>query len=230
MSPEKELVLKNFGYASETNFMFYYILQLFLSIEEERTHDPYNIEPEHVYAICDAPARLPKNIRNFIMWETNSVQRDSEEIMNIEMPRGLTKKYDVKGARLEEDPDPASREAVIRTCIDEVDDYFAQFNEVRAILEATDDRFKTVEDRLLRAESMDGSLAKVLSDQKRVVEDMRITLTELIGDLEDDEMPDLIKFAETPKKALALMVTLSETNLKIRDAIRKYNLGQDDED
>jgi len=26
------------------------------------------------------------------------------------------------------------------------------------------------------------------------------------------------------------MVTLSETNLKIRDAIRKYDLGQDDED
>ena len=230
MSPDKEIVLKNFGFASETNFMFYYILQLFLSIEEERTHDPYNIEPEHVYALCDAPARLPRNIRNFIMWETNSVQRDNEEIMNIEMPRGLTKKYDVKAARLEEDPAPASREAAINTCLNEVDDYFGQFNEVRAILEATEDRFKTVEDRLLRAETMDGSLARVLSDQKRVVEEMRITITNLKGDLEDDEMPDLIKFSETPNKARALMVTLSETNLKIRDAIRKYDLGQDDED
>ena len=230
MSPDKEMVLKNFGFASETNFMFYYILQLFLSIEEERTHDPYNIEPEHVYAICDAPARLPKNIRNFILWETNSVQRDAEEIMNIEMPRGLTKKYDVKAARLEEEQDPAVRETLIRKCLDEVDDYFAQFNEVRAILEATDDRFKTVEDRLLRAEGMDGALGRVLNDQKRVIEDMRITITELNGDLEDDEMPDLIKFEHTPDKARTLMVTLSETNLKIRDAIRKYNLGQDDED
>jgi len=230
MSPDKEMVLKNFGFASETNFMFYYILQFFLSLEEDRTHDPYNIDPSHVYALCDAPARLPGNIRNFILWETNSVQRDAEEIMNIEMPRGLTKKYDVKASRLETEIDPAVRESAIRACIDEVDDYFAQFNEVRAILEATEDRFKTVEDRLLRAETMDGSLAKVLSDQKRVIEQMRITITELNGDLEDDEMPDLINFEHTPDKARALMVSLSETNLKIRDAIRKYNLGLDDED
>lgn len=230
MSPDKEIVLKNFGYASETNFMFYYVLQLFLSIEEDRTHDPYNIEAENVYTLCEAPGRLPANIRNFIMWECNMIQRDSEEIMNIEMPRGLTQKYDVKEAYLAKIEDKAERETCIQKCIDEIDVYFAKFNEVRAVLEATDDRFKTVEDHLLRAESMDGSLARVLSEQKRVIEDLRVQLTDLNADLEDDEMPDLIKFEHTPEKALALMVTLSEANLKIRDAIRKYDLGQDDED
>jgi len=228
MSPDKEIVLQNFGFASETDFMFYYILQLFLSLEEERTHDPYNIAAEHVYALADTPARLPVHIRNFIMWECNIVKRDNEEIMNIQMPRGLTTKYDVKAARLAEDPDREDREKRIRNVIDEVNEYFARFNEVRAVLESIQDRFKTVEDHLLRAESIDGGLARVLVDQKRMIEDMRIQITELNGDLEDDTMPDLIKFAETPNKALALMVSLSEANLKIRDAIRRYNLSQDD--
>lgn len=230
MSPDKEIVLKNFGQASETNFMLHYVLQLFLSIEEDRTHDPYNIEAEHVYALCQSPARLPANIRNFILWECNIIQRDNGEILNIEMPRGLTKKYDVKGARLEADTDAQARLTALNACIDEVDAYFARFNEVRAVLEATDDRFKTVEDRVLRAESMDGSLARALSDQKRGIDQIRIDLTNLHADLEDDVMPDLIKFQTTPKKAQELMVRLSETNLKVRDAIRKYNLGQEDDD
>lgn len=228
MSPDKEVVLKNFGFASETNFMFYYILQLFLSIEEDRTHDPYNIEEESVYALCLSPGRLPVHIKNFILWECNIVQRDNGEILNIEMPRGLTKKYDVKGARLGAEPDKAVRESAIRACIDEVNDYLEKFHEVRAVLEATNDRFKTVEDRLLRAESMDSALGNALSDQKRAIDDMRIILTELYSDIEDDVMPDLIKFEHTPNKALALMRQLSETNLKIRDAIRRYDLGADE--
>jgi len=229
MSPDKEIVLKNFGQASETNFMLHYVLQLFLSIEEDRTHDAYNVDAEHVYALCHSPARLPANIRHFIMWECNIVQRDHGEILNIEMPRGLTKKYDVKGARLEGDTDRDNRIAMIQSCIDEVNDYFARFNEVRAIMEATEDRFKTVEDRLLRAETMDGSLARAMVDQKREIEAMRITITDLNGDLEDDVLPDLIKFEGTPEKAKQLMVSLSNTNLKIRDAIRKYNLGIDED-
>jgi len=230
MSPDKEIVLKNFGQASETNFMLHFVLQLFLSVEQERTKDAYNIEAESVFALCQNPARLPRHIRDFILWQVNIMQRDSGEILNLEMPRGLTKKYDVKGSRLEADADINHRVELIGACIQEVDDYFARFNAVRSIMEATEDRFKTVEDRLLRAEGMDGSLSRALVDQKRVVEEMRIAITELNGDLEDDEIPDLIKFEHTPDKARALMVTLSETNLKTRDAIRKYNLGQDDED
>jgi len=226
MSPDKEVVLKNFGQASETNFSLHYVLQLFLSIEQGRTHDAYNIEEERVFALCGTPQSLPVNIRNFILWECNTIQRDNGEILNIEMPRGLTKKYDVKGSRLEGDSDDAHRLEVIQECITEVDAYFARFNEVRAVLEATNDRFKTVEERLVRAESMDGSLAGVLAGQKTVIEEMRIALTELNADLEDDVLPDLIKFQNTPESARALMVRLSEANLLIRDAIRRYNVGE----
>ena len=227
MSPDKEVVLKNFGFASETNFMFYYILQLFLSLEEDRTHDPYNIEEEAVYALCLTPGRLPLHIKNFILWQCNLMQRDNGETLNIEMPRGLTKKYDVKASRLQDNPDKAAREAAIKACIDEVNDYLGAFFGVLAIVEATEDRFKTVEDNLLRAESMDSGLIGVLSEQKRVIEEMRMTITNLLSDLEDDVLPDLIKFEHTPDKAKALMVTLSDTNLKIRDAIRRHNLSQD---
>jgi len=202
-------------------------LQLFLSIEHNRTHEAYEIEKEIVLALFRDDTRLPPQLRHFILWECNVVQRDHGEILNIEMPRGLTKKYDVKGARLSADNDSNARVAVIQACIDEVEDYFTRFNEVRAILEATEDRFKTVEERLVRAESMDGSLARVLGDQKKVVEDMRISLTNLNADLEDDVLPDLIKFENTPERARALMVMLSQTNLTIRDAIRRYNLGED---
>ncbi|MFK7839579.1 MAG: hypothetical protein AB8B83_04550 [Bdellovibrionales bacterium] len=227
MSPDKEIVLRNFGQASETNFMLHYVLQLFLSIEQNRTHDPYNIEQESVLDLFKNDARIPRNIRTFILWEANIIQRDHGEILNIEMPRGLTKKYDVKGARLEADKDVNTRISAIQACLEEVEHYFIRFNEVRAILEATEDRFKTVEERLLRAESMDGSLAGVLAEQKKVVEEIRITLTNLNADLEDDALPDLIKFEKTPERAMSLMVTLSEANLYIRDAIRRYNVGDD---
>jgi len=229
MSPAKEVILKNFGHASETNFMLHYILQLFLSVEDDRTNDPYNIDQESVLALCHTPSRLPDNLRNFILWECNIVQRDNGEILNLEMPLGLTKKYDVKGARLQEHENRDERIAAIQACLKEVDEYFRRFNEVRAILEATDDRFKTIEDHLLRAESLDGSLAKALTDQKRVIDDMRMSLTEMNGDLEDDNLPDLIKFQKTPEKAYGLMIALSEVNLRIRDAIRRYNLGKDEE-
>ncbi len=227
MSADKEIVLKNFGFASETHFMFYYVLQLFLSLEEDRTHDPYSIEAGNVYSLCESPGRLPTHIRHFIMWECNIIQRDSEEIMNIEMPRGLTQKYDVKASYLAQLEDKVMREKAIQSCIDEINGYFGQLNEVRAVLEATNDRFKTVEDHLVSAESMDGGLARILSEQKRVIEDLRIQLTAFNADLEDDVMPDVIKFEEIPERALNLMITLSETNLKIRDAIRRYSLGQD---
>ena len=230
MSPAKEVILKNFGHASETNFMLHYVLQLFLSVEEDRTNSPYNIEQESVLTLCNNPGRLPANIRNFILWEANIVQRDNGEILNLEMPLGLTKKYDVKGARLESHENREERIASIQACIAEVDEYFRRFNEVRAILEATEDRFKTIEDHLLRAESMDGSLAKALSDQKKVIEEMRISLTDMNANLEDDNLPDIIKFQSTPEQAYGLMIALSEVNLRIRDAIRRYNLGKDDED
>ncbi|MGB0719063.1 MAG: hypothetical protein ACPGRX_01230 [Bdellovibrionales bacterium] len=227
---DKEVVIKNFSGASETDFILLYVLQLFLAIEEERTHDAYGIEDQSVFALCDSPSRLPQGIRDFILWQTNIMKRDNGEIIALGMPKGLTKKYAVKQARLAEMEDDAVRVATIQDCIDEIEIYMAAFNETRAILEAVEDHFATVEDVLLRAESMNDDLARRLKPQKKVVEEMRMAITDLRGVIEDDIMPDTIKFKDVPLRAWTLMKTLSDCNLKTRDAIRLHDIAQDDDE
>jgi len=222
MPADKDVVLKNFGYSSETHFMFYYVLQLFVSIEEGRTHDPYNIETETVYKLCEHPALLPENIQKFILWELNILERSYEDIMNIEMPRGLTKKYSVKQQYLRETEDVEDRKEHIQACLKEIDDYFEKFTEVIAVLETTENRFETVQDVLARAISMDNDLEVVLAEQKRIMADLGTKIHDLKSALEGEVLPDLIKFSETPEKAHQLIVALSQANLNIRAAINDY--------
>lgn len=217
--------LKSFGVTSETEFLLLYCLQLFLSMENDKTHCPYDgVSRESAMTLCGSPARLPTHIRDFILWQRNILKLDDGEILDTEMPRGLQKKYAVKGARLAEIEDKQQREVLIRECLEEVDSYLARFNEVRAVLEATEDRFMTVEETLLRAESLDDGVSRAMKDQKDELERMRKELTELRGDIEDICLPDTIKFEHTPDKAQNLMKHLSEVNLQAREAIRLYQL------
>lgn len=229
MTADPDIVLKNFGASSETTFLLMYTVQLFLGLEENKTSNPYqNVAESDAFALCAAPSRLPAHIRDFILWQRNILKLDDREILETEMPRGLTKKYAVKGARLEETESGDERRARIQECIDEQNEYFEQFNEVIAIIEATEDRFTTVEECLLRAESMDDRLISLLKDHKEELDKMRQQLTEMRADVEHSALPDLIKFHDTPAKARALMKHLSEVNLYTRDAIRKHNLSFDD--
>ncbi len=228
MTHDPELVLKSFGDSSETTFLLLYILQLFLAVEESKTRNAYDIPAESVYSICSAPARLPRHIRDFILWQRNILKLDNQEIIETSLPRGLTKKYAVKAKRLADMDDAGEREKAIGESIDEVNAYFAEFNEVIAILEATEDRFTSVEEALLRAESLDDRLIDVLRDQKQDLDKMRQDLTALRANLEHSILPDTIKFKDTPKKARELMKHLSEVNLYTRDAIRKHNLDTDE--
>lgn len=230
MTSDPDLVLKSFGSSSETTFLLLYTLQLFLAKEENKTRNAYEIPEESVFALCASPARLPAHIRDFILWQRNILKLDDREILETEMPRGLTKKYAVKSKALERTDDAQERAGLIDECIAEQNVYLERLNEVRAILEATEDRFVSVEETLLRAESLDERLVRVLADQKQELDRMRQELTALRADLEHSALPDLIKFQDTPKKAMRLMTHLSEVNLHTRDAIRKHNLADDEWD
>ncbi|MGH1397964.1 MAG: hypothetical protein ACRBCT_01990 [Alphaproteobacteria bacterium] len=229
MAIDSEQVLKSFGQTSETQFSLLYALQLFIACEEDKSHAAYDIAGEDAFRLCAAPGRLGKNlvhIRDFILWQRNILKLDDGEILETELPRGLKHKYPVKASRLAEEPSREVRESGIKTLLDEIDAYMAKFNEVRAILEATEDRFLTVEETLSRAESLDEGVAGAMKDQKAELERMRIALTDLRGDLEDPTLPDLIKFADTPKAAWGLMKHLSAVNLQAREAIRRYQLAE----
>ena len=227
MNIDKDAVLKSFGETSETQFSLMYALQLFIACEEDKTHAAYDIPKEDAFRLCASPGRLSQNLRDFILWQKNILKLDDGEILETELPRGLTTKYAVKASRLAEEPAQEVRETHIREVLSEIETYMAKLNEVRAILEATGERFLTVEDTLARAESLDEGVAGAMKDQKVELERMRIALTDLRGDIEDPALPDLIKFADTPKKAWELMKHLSEVNLQARDAIRRYQLAND---
>lgn len=230
MTSDPDEVLNAFDMQSETLFLLQYTLQLFLAMEEGVTRSAYDVSDEKVLHLCAAPARLPPALRDFILWQRNILKLDDREIIDTHMPRGLQKKYAVKGARLAEMSDDAEREAMIKECIAEQAEYLEKFNEVRAILEATQDRFRTVEDTILRAESLDSGLEKSLFDQKKAMDDMLLEITELRAGLEDTHLPDLIKFDATPQKAWQLMKRLSNVNLKARDAMRIHRLESGDDE
>ncbi len=226
MTADKEIVLKNFGNASETEFRFHYVMQLFLSLEDDRTHDPYTIDEEHVLTLIANPGRIPDGLKTFITWQRNIMKLDDEEISNIQMPRGLKNKYDVKGARLSCEIEQQKRIDAVKACIDEIDAYMKKFFEIVAILEATEDRFHTVEDYVFRVEAMNSDHTAILAEAKNNIEDFRMQLTALHAALEDDILPDLIKFDSIVQNARTLLIALSATNLKIRESIRKYEIGQ----
>ena len=100
MTSDADLVLQNFGDASETHFLMYEVIQLFLSLEYDETKAPYDIETQDVYTRCLSPQKLPRNIRDFILWQCNVKKRDNEQILSIEIPHGLCKRYDVANAKL----------------------------------------------------------------------------------------------------------------------------------
>lgn len=229
MTSDPDVVLNAFDTTSETVFLLRYTLKLFLSMEEGTTREAYETSEESMFHLCASPGRLPAPIRDFIIWQRNALKLDDREITETQLPKGLKKKYPVKTMRLAEMESDAERIAVIEDCIAEQVEYFDKFNEVRAIIEATEDRYRSVEETILRAESMDDGLSKALKDSKQAMDDMLRKLTDLRADLEDSKLPDILKFKDTPMHAWNLMKSLSDINLKARDAIRKHHIAMDDD-
>lgn len=220
---DDHLAVKGFDKASETTILVGDSLKLFLACERRSIKNPYEeIADDEVVMLCRHPERLPPHFRNFILWQKNIVKLDAAEICETGTPKGFKFKYDVKGAKLAEIESDDERTQCIQTFLDEQETYFAKFNEVRAILEATEDRFLTIEETLSRAESLDDSLSTDAQNEKAEIEDIRKKLCDMRAVLEDDVLPDLIRFGSAPDHAKALMVQLSDINVRLRDKMRKH--------
>lgn len=228
MTSDPDIVLQNFGDASETHFLMFSVLQLCLSLENGETSNPYGIDATHVYARCLRTEELPRHIREFILWQCNVKQRDNEQILNIEIPHGLCKPYDVMTVKLQA-VTAEERVSLIQGCLDEINDYLRQLHEICAILEAAEDRFNTVEMLLLYGHGQDEVLSNDLKIHDTVIEDARAEIDTLHAELEGYMMPDLVSFEPTIAKMHTLIRRLSDTHLSIRDTVRRYNLGQNDE-
>ena len=228
-SVDPDEVIKGFGQASETTLLFSDALKLFLASERGGVQNPYEeIDDSETLSLCSAPERLPKHLRSFILWQANILKLDNEEISKTELPKGFKFKYDVKGSRLAEMATDEERQTAIKTFLEEQEHYFAKFNEVRAILEATEDRFITIEGVLLRAESMDDAVSSRVQNEKTALEEIKKQLCDIRAILEDEVLPDIINFDKAPDIAKGVMVRLSEINITLRDNIRKHQLSRDD--
>ena len=234
MTRDPDIVLQNFGEASETHFLMYEVLQLFLSLECEQTKAPYDIDAREVYSLCREPKQLPVNIRDFILWQCNVKKRDNEEILKIEIPHGLCKRYDVTQAKLEE-YDAKTRVSVIKDSIAEIDAYLKELHEVCAILEAADDHLDAVMERLSEAYKLDERLAEHLEPHDKLIEEERKDIDALHAALEGDVMPDMVAydgdvgkmqvtFDCSKSKMHRLIRRLSDHNLHIMDIMRRYRL------
>jgi len=229
-SIDPDEVIKGFGQASETTLLFSDALKLFLAFEKNDIQNPYKeIDDEEVMNLCAQPGRLPEHLKSFILWQSNILKLDILEISKTEMPKGFKFKYDVKGSRLAAMGSNEERKAAIQTYMDEQERYFAKFNEVRAILEATEDRFVTIEGMLLRAESMDDAVSSRIQNEKDALEEIKKQLCDIRAVLEDDVLPDVINFDKAPEIAKGVMVRLSEINITLRDNIRKHQVSRDEE-
>ncbi len=229
-SIDPDEVIKGFGQASETTLLFSDSLKLFLALERDGIQNPYEqIDESEVINLCGAPDRLPEHLKRFILWQTNILKLDILEISKTEMPKGFKFKYDVKGSRLQEMTTDDERKAAIQIYMNEQEQYFAKFNEVRAILESAEDRFITIESVLLRAESMDDAVISRIQNEKSALEEIKKQLCDIRAILEDDVLPDLINFDKAPEIAKGLMIQLSEINIAQRDNIRKHQLSSDEE-
>lgn len=221
---DSDQVIKGFGTASETTLLLSEALKLFLSLERNNIKNPYDIIEDHeVINVCSYPDHLPEHTKKFVSWQTNILKIDADEISKTELPKGMKLKYDVKGKRLEELDDETRKQAIQRY-MDELEKYFRQFNDVLAILEATEDRFTTIESMLLRAESLDANIAARIQAEKQQLEEIRKNLCDLRAILEDEILPDVINFEHAPSVAKGMMTKLSALNISIKDTIRKYNV------
>ena len=229
-SVDPDEVIKGFVQASETILLFSEALKLFLAFEKGGVQNPYEeIDESEVINLCGTPDRLPEHLKSFILWQANILKLDVIEISKTEMPKGFKFKYDVKGSRLAEMASDEERKAAIQTYLNEQEAYFAKFNEVRAILEATEDRFITIESVLLRAESMDDAVSSCVKSEKEALEEIKKQLCDIRAILEDDVLPDIINFDNAPEIAKGVIVRLSAINITLRDNIRKHQLSRDDE-
>lgn len=229
MSADKDVVLQNFGQASETHFLMFSVLQLILSLENGETDSPYDIDAPSVYTLCLEDERLPANIRSFILWQSNIKQRDNGQILNIEIPHGLCKSYDVWSEKLEA-ATAAERVLLIQGCLDEIGDYLGKLHGVCAILEAAEDRFNTVEMLILQGHGHSQVLSGSLDIYDEFIEGARAEIEALHAELEGYVMPDLVTFEPKTAQMHDLIRRLSDIHLSARDIIRRYNLGQGDDD
>ena len=239
MTSDSDIVLQDFGEASETHFLLFEVLQLFLSLECEQTSAPYDIDARDVHALCLEPHPLPINIRDFILWQCNAKKRDNGEILKIKIPYGLSKRYDVRQAKLAT-YDAKQRVAAIKDSIAEIDAYLKELHEVCAILEAADDRLDNVIEKLSEAYKLDEGLAEHLEPHDKRIQEELAAIDELHAALEGDVMPDMVTYDDGSGKIQAtfdcskakmhrLIRRLSDHNLHITDIMRRYRLNYGDE-
>ncbi len=229
-SIDPDEVIKGFGQASETTLLFSDALKLFLASEKIGVKNPYEeLSDNEVINLCAEPGRLPEHLKSFILWQTNILKLDIIEISQTEMPKSFKFKYDVNGSRLDEMTSDDERKAAIQTYMDEQERYFAKFNEVRAILEATEDQFIKIEGILLRAESMDDAVSGRIKAEKEALGEIKKQLCDMRAILEDDVLPDVINLDKALEITKELMIQLSEINITLRDNIRRHQLSRDDE-
>lgn len=225
---DSDAVLKGFGQASETTLLLGEALKLFLANQREGVLNPYeDIAEEDAFALCKHPESLPEYLRRFIFWQKNILKLDSEETAKTQIPKGFKTKYGVKGLRLAGMATDTERRSAIEQYHEEQEHYFQRFHEVLAILEAAEDRFITIEDVLLRAESADAAIGARVQDQKNALEEIRKKLCSIRSILEDEVLPDIISFEHAPEVAKSLMIDLSTINIALREAIRQHHLEED---
>lgn len=230
VSETPENVIKGFAQASETTLLFSDTLKLHLADKSGTAINPFTeILDQEMFNLLEFPHILPEHTRSFVLWQKNVVALDITEIAAIETPKGYRFKYDVKGARLEQMHDDEQRHITIKNFLDEQEEYFQQFNEVRATLEAIEERFIAVDDMLVRAQAIDEEVAPRLDKMKKRLEEMRIKLCDIRAVLEDNALPDVPYFKQGLHNIKGLMLELSELNLNIRDCIQKHRLRQDEE-
>lgn len=227
--PDPAQVLRGFANASETTLLLSHTLQLFLTLEKSNVLNPYEeVDEDEVITLIMNPDRLPEHVRSFILWQANILKLDVVEVGKTEVAKGFKTKYDVKGARLAACSSDDERKKLIHVFMEEQEQYFKKFNEVRAILEATEERFVTIEDVLMRAESMDESVCSRIRQEKDALDAIRQKLCDLRALLEDEVLPDIINFEHAPDIAQSFMIELSEINIRLRDNIRKHRAGDED--
>ena len=222
---DPDAAVKGFSQASETVMTVFDSLQLFLATERDGILNPYEeIENTEVYQLLGYPDRLPSNLLTFIRWLTTIGKLDIHEISKVELPKGFKFKYDVKGARLQEMDSDAVRKATIQTFLHELETYFHDFHRVRAILEAAEDRLVSVDEAYLTTTAVYPGLLDQIKGEKTALEDIRNRLTEKRALIEDNVLPDTVRFEALIDGSRSIMFDLSQTFLNIQDKQRKYQL------
>ncbi|MEZ5814861.1 MAG: hypothetical protein R3E13_09145 [Alphaproteobacteria bacterium] len=223
-----EDVIKGFEDASETILLLSDTLKLFLATEKGGVKNPYEeISHEEAMALCGNPAPLPGHLKNFILWQSNILQRDVLEISETEMPKSFHCKYDVKGSWLADMESDDLRKAAMQTYLEEEEAYFTVFNEACALLEAAEERLASVERVLLQAKSLGGGVTARVQAEHKMLEETRGKLGDIRAAMEGRILPDPATFQDVPELVQEALIRLGEIHITAHDAVRLHVLGRD---